>query len=322
MKPIRRILLSAACAALLTCPFIGCDSAVYDNLDDCPQGVRFRFYNQTPCGQENYPAEISGLRIFAFDGEGTLVDEYTADAVSLSADYTLSVPFRHRGRYTFVAWGSSNLSAYHFPARKGRSSLEELFCSLIPHADGHEGHIHFAPPHLYVGAGGTDVDTRDWDERGEVWDTVRFNMLELTNRVNVSVRGLPADGRFAVHVADDNDRYDFAGGILPSERFAYLPPVPVIHDTDTLRASFTLLKLEEHRNPRLIVTDLANRRRIYDQNLTDSLIMNRTNGPVPYRLECDHDFNIRLELEYSAGTWAAVSVTVNDWNVVSRQVDL
>ena len=53
---------------LLACCLIGCDSAVFDDLSDCPQGVNFHFYSQTPCGQfPDYPSDIRQVRVFAFD---------------------------------------------------------------------------------------------------------------------------------------------------------------------------------------------------------------------------------------------------------------
>ena len=55
---------------LLACCLIGCDSAVFDNLSDCPQGVNFHFYSQTPCEQfPNYPSDIRQVRVFAFDAD-------------------------------------------------------------------------------------------------------------------------------------------------------------------------------------------------------------------------------------------------------------
>ena len=63
---------------LLACYLIGCDSAVFDNLSDCPQGVNFHFYSQTPCEQfPNYPSDIRQVRVFAFDEKDVLVSEFS-----------------------------------------------------------------------------------------------------------------------------------------------------------------------------------------------------------------------------------------------------
>ncbi|WP_262055050.1 FimB/Mfa2 family fimbrial subunit [Parabacteroides distasonis] len=90
---------------LLACCLIGCDSAVFDNLSDCPQGVNFHFYSQTPCEQfPNYPSDIRQVRVFAFDEKDVLVSEFSDKKAVLSADYSLPVTLRHTGKLTFVAW--------------------------------------------------------------------------------------------------------------------------------------------------------------------------------------------------------------------------
>ena len=70
---------------LLACCLIGCDSAVFDNLSDCPQGVNFHFYSQTPCEQfPNYPSDIRQVRVFAFDEKDVLVSEFSDKKAVLS----------------------------------------------------------------------------------------------------------------------------------------------------------------------------------------------------------------------------------------------
>ena len=59
---------SVAFIVLLACCLIGCNLTVFDDLSDCPQGVNFQFYSQTPCEQfPYYPSDIRQIRVFAFD---------------------------------------------------------------------------------------------------------------------------------------------------------------------------------------------------------------------------------------------------------------
>ena len=62
---------------LLVYCLIGCNSAVFDDLGSCPQGVYFQFYRQTPCEQfPGYPSDIREVRVFVFDDEDLLVGEF------------------------------------------------------------------------------------------------------------------------------------------------------------------------------------------------------------------------------------------------------
>ena len=55
---------------LLVYCLIGCNSAVFDDLGSCPQGVYFQFYRQTPCEQfPGYPSDIREVRVFVFDDD-------------------------------------------------------------------------------------------------------------------------------------------------------------------------------------------------------------------------------------------------------------
>ena len=63
---------------LLVYCLIGCNSAVFDDLGSCPQGVYFQFYRQTPCEQfPGYPSDIREVRVFVFDDEDLLVGEFS-----------------------------------------------------------------------------------------------------------------------------------------------------------------------------------------------------------------------------------------------------
>ena len=70
-----------ATLAIMTGTFFlggGCDSVIYEDMLDCPQGVYLRFYTKTPCDADSlYPADIKNLNVFVFDEEDRFVAEYT-----------------------------------------------------------------------------------------------------------------------------------------------------------------------------------------------------------------------------------------------------
>ena len=73
---------------LLVYCLIGCNSAVFDDLGSCPQGVYFQFYRQTPCEQfPGYPSDIREVRVFVFDDEDLLVGEFS-DKKAVPVSYT------------------------------------------------------------------------------------------------------------------------------------------------------------------------------------------------------------------------------------------
>lgn len=230
---------------LLACCLIGCDSAVFDDLSDCPQGVNFHFYSQTPCGQfPDYPSDIRQVRVFVFDEKDVLVSEFSDKKAVLSADYSLSVTLRHTGKLTFVAWGGRNLEAYDFSGfKEGVTTKQEMWVALRLK----DRRVSSVPKPLYVGLASISLENRE--DMGSIYEWVSFNMRELTYRVHFTIWPIPdpfpMDEEFVIRIEDDNGVYDFNGQIALCERFEYV--AEATRDTErVLKADFTLMKLEDY----------------------------------------------------------------------------
>ncbi|MCQ9159476.1 FimB/Mfa2 family fimbrial subunit [Parabacteroides distasonis] len=307
---------------LLACCLIGCDSAIFDNLSGCPQGVNFQFYSRTSCEQfPNYPSDIRLVRVFAFDEQDVLVGEFSDKKAVLSADYSLPATLRHTGKLTFVAWGGSDLVAYDFSGfKEGVTAKQEMWGALRLK----DRRVSSVPAPLYVGLASVSLENRE--DMGSVYERVSFNMRELTYRVHFTIKSIPdpfpMDEKFVIRIEDDNGVYDFNGQIALCERFEYV--AEATRDTEgVLKADFTLMKLEEGRNTLVSLVNKTTGEIFYTANLVDDIIMFRgDSGEPPYSLECDHDFPITLKLKYEKSTWTLVQATVLDWNVVSRPVEL
>lgn len=307
---------------LLVYCLIGCNSAVFDDLGSCPQGVYFQFYRQTPCEQfPGYPSDIREVRVFAFDDKDVLVGEFSDRNMVLSADYSLPATLRHTGKLTFVAWGGSDLAAYDFSGfKKGVTTKREMRVALRLK----ENRISSAPGPLYVGVSSVSLENRE--DMGSVYERVAFNMRELTYRIHFTIIStsdpFPVGEDFIIRIEDDNGVYDFNGQIAIGERFEYTTEA-VCDAEGALKADFTLMKLEEGRNALVSLIDKTTGVTLYTADLVDDIIMFRGDaGEPPYSLECDHDFPITLKLKYEKETWTLVQATVLDWNVISRPIEL
>ncbi len=309
-------------AILLFCCLAGCDSVVYDDLSGCPQGVNFEFYRQTPCEQSPYyPTEIRQLRIFAFDERERLVDVFSEKDIILSPEYRYSVPFNRKGKFTFVAWGGSDLSTYVFSAfKKGSTSKQEMEVAL--RLEGKR--VSSASGPLYIGFSGISMVGKE--NSGTFYERVAFNMQELTYRIHFTIKStpnpFPTGENFIIKIEDDNGVYDFSGKIAPCERFEYTADA-VCDANGVLKVDFILMKLEEGRNAIVSVINKTTGKAIYTANLVDDIILYKEDfGVPPYSLECDHDFPITLIFNNEGETWNLIQAAVLDWNVVSRPVEL
>ncbi len=307
-------------AVLLLVAGQGCDTMIYDDLSECPQGVDFHFYSQTPCETtRDYPTQLKQIRLFAFDENEVLVGEYPFNNLTLSAENLQRTFFYRLGTFTFVAWGSDDLSAYEISSFKvGETTKQEMELSLVrqtekPHATS-----------LYYGVS-APLTIADRSQLGTIFDRVDINMIEFTNRIYLTVHGLPADGSFSVSVIENNASFLFNGNYAKSTGWVY--QLPLKNEGNLFKADMlTLLKLAENRGTTLTVIDNKTNQPIFEADLVNDLILNREQAtPPPYNLECERDFHIDIFLEHAIDpgtTWMIVRAIINNWNLVYRNVIL
>ena len=71
MNRVHHIILPLLTLLALT---TSCSKIIYEDLEECPQGVYISFYNQTPCMEApETVGEVNGLYVFAFDLNDVLV---------------------------------------------------------------------------------------------------------------------------------------------------------------------------------------------------------------------------------------------------------
>src|SRR5690554_4404401 len=82
----------------------GCDSLIFDDISDCPQGVYVKFYSMKPCDLDStFVGDVPSLILFAFDKNDILVTSVTKEDATLSIDYELFMPVAD-GAFSFVGW--------------------------------------------------------------------------------------------------------------------------------------------------------------------------------------------------------------------------
>ena len=84
-----------------------CDSLVFDEADDCVQGVAIRFiydYHMER-GANSFPANVDCVSLFIFDKDGNFIDhKYETSEVLKNENYTMDLPLPY-GDYHLVAYG-------------------------------------------------------------------------------------------------------------------------------------------------------------------------------------------------------------------------
>lgn len=302
----------------------GCHLCVYEDLSDCPQGVDFGFYVQSPCAAEpSYPSEIRQARLFAFDEQGRLVGEIPVPELKLSKDFLLRTDYYRVGKSDFIVWAGSDLSLLDFGSfTPGTTTKEQMIVSLKRQAESFAGLI----PPIYIGRPDKGPLTQeDRSALGTFYDRVDIHLDQITNRLRITLAGLDPEHKYSVRVEDDNSKYHIDGTFAPDSRFSYLPEDLAMEER-TVTATIDVMRLAKGRHALLIVTDTTDGKVILRKNLVEELLLSEDGDAKsrPYSLECDHLFDIRIDfkLDLDKGNYVAVTAIINKWNVVFRDVTL
>jgi|CZCA01.1.fsa_nt_gi hypothetical protein len=285
----------------------GCDSLIYEDMSDCPQGVYVKFYSKTPCDVDSlYPVDIKDLRIYVFDANDVFVTEYAVTNVTLSKNYEYYIPITPHGLYSFVAWSGINERYTMKPLQPGKTTKDEALLQLKRSAEIAEN---LEGTKLYMGTS-PSVLLPDPQEYGSYYAHTAVNMLELTNRVQVIVEGFAHPEDYTVYLSIRNGDYTVKGNIILGGNLKYFPS-EISYEDNLLTANFTTLKLETGFDDWLYLQTKSGETVFYREDFLGTILMQNPE----INLNCDHDFVIRFKVKEDEGTYVVVGVWVNDWQI-------
>ncbi len=288
------------------------------NTDDCEteQGIDVSFYSMSRCQAEAlYPEEIDRLSVFIFDGDGLLTYHRTLTDVTLGEDFTVSIP-TDPGLYTVVGWAGLDGDYFDISEPQDGVTRKEDLLFAIKRTDGTAGQLPDVP--VYFGESAAVYVDPGENSSEEEYRAVGINLLEITNRITVSVEGLPTDSvDYAITIEADNGSMDYDGSIAEDDLLIYEPSLS--YGDGTVEGDFTLLKLETGFTYQIVVRNIISGTELYRGNLLGTLILK--NPEVD--LICDHDFTIRFTAEdqCDCGTYTMVEIWVNNWLVHSYDTE-
>ncbi|PLB87336.1 hypothetical protein C0T31_00120 [Dysgonamonadaceae bacterium] len=284
-----------------------CDSLIYEDMNDCPQGVYVKFYSKTPCDVDSlYPSDIKNLRIYVFDANDVFVKEYAVDNVTLSNNFEFLIPLEGFGMYSFIAWSGIDDRFTVNSLQPGKTIKDEALLQLKCSAEIAEN---LEGTKLYMGTS-PSVLLPDPQEYGSYYAHTAVNMLEITNRIQVIVEGFAHPEDYTVYFTIHNGNYTVKGNIIEGEHLNYYCS-GIICENNLLTANFTTLKLETGFDDWLYLQTKSGETVFYQEDFLGTILMQNPE----INLNCDHDFVIRFKVKEDEGTYVVVGVWVNDWQI-------
>ncbi len=322
MNHLSKIIL--AICTLVT--IVGCNSLIYDDNSDCPQGVYVSFYSKTPCDEEPIYPTVEHLEVFAFDKNGVLAGIHEVDNPKLSADYEIYMPLPE-GYYTFVAWTGLNKERLdRTNLQVGTTKKTDLLFSMKEKA----GFADANPvPGFKIYQGESEVVYLPSNEdNGTVEKHTKVNLLEQTNRINVSVVGLKDPSNFEIRVYSANGSMNADGSIVMNKNMMQYPAVTTADATQQqLESKFNTLKLKTGYKNTLEVYDKFQQKVIFRADLIGSILLSKSDDhDTNINLDCTHDFDIKLYVRdvCDCGDYTFISCEVNliKWSIHSYNIGL
>lgn len=308
--------------------FWGCDSLIYDDLADCPQGVYVKFYSMTPCESDStFIGSVPSLTVFAFDENNKLVTSVTQQGVNLSRDYEVLVPVSD-GNYTFVAWAGVDDNFTKGTFTNGTTTKKDVMFTLNATA-GMAANL--SGTRVWQGESPV-VFLPDPDEYASFYEHTAVNLQEVTNRIEVIVEFDKATMKdynpeeLHVEVASANGTMRIDGS-MPLNEVPLIYPFSVpAFDDNVATWNYHLLDLKTGYDNKLHIYYTGNEEEgetVFNGDLIAMILLAAEDGKA--NLDCDNDFTIKVIIkDYCVECWThfSCSIYVNDWLVHSYSTEM
>lgn len=289
---------------------------IKDDYDECVQGIKVTFYSKTPCQTElSYPKQIKDIALFVFDKNDILVSYKYSSGVRLEKDFLETID-TESGIHSVVAW--SGLSSDYYDIVEPQVGVTKKQSLLFRLKRAAQSALTMENSVVYFGESAT-ISVPKAQEVGTVYESTSINMQEMTNRITISVEGLPNVTDYEVAIEADNEAINVDGtAAIDDDILEHLSEVT--DNSGVLEAHFTLLKLTTGYNKTLVIRNKLDGTELYRGNLLGTLLLKNPG----INLDCDHDFTIKFTTkdQCDCGTYTIMEIWVNNWLVHSYETEM
>lgn len=297
----------------------GCDSLIYEDLSDCPQGVYVKFYSMTPCAVDStFIGQVSDLHLFAFNEQDILVSVATQKNVNLDKNNQTLVSLTN-GYYTFIGWAGVNDKFTTAAFKEGITTKKDVMLTLKSKNKQAEA---LGNHHVWQGESPV-VFLQDPAVVGTEYKYTAVNLQEVTNRINVevelheSVLGNTNSKDFVIEISSANGTMNI-DGTMPLKTDILTYPSVVNYSDNKLKAQYSLMDLKTGYNSQITVRNTVKNETIWQSDLLGSILLKNDN----VNLECNNNFDVKFVIKdkcLDCGTYICWAIYVNDWQIHSYE---
>lgn len=305
-----------------------CESLVYDDLKDCPQGVYVKFYSKTICANDSlFIGKVPSLTVLAFDQEGKLRALIEQEDVYLTQDFEVLVPVSN-GNYSFIAWTGVNDKFKRNTCSPSITCKEDVMLTINS-----ENNIatKISPTDRICQGVSPVVSLPDPLEYGSLYKHTAVNLKEITNRIRVIVEfdettmGDYDPTKLEVKVSSANGTINIDGCTPSDMPVLTYPAIETSFENNTASWYYSMLDLTTGCSNTLDIIYNGNNKKetLFKGDLITSILSKAEGKGI--NLDCENDFTLKfLVNEYCSDCKSPFhsDVYINDWHIYSYNTDL
>lgn len=286
-----------------------CDS-FNEDLPECRLSVKFKYdYNMEFA--DAFHTQVDKVELYVFDKDGTFLFKQTEEGSSLSTGNYLMEVALPVGEYQFMAWAGARDSYDITSLIPGVSTITDLKLMLKREAS------------LVIDK---QLETLWYGEiinvyfSGTTHQTETINLIRDTKRIRFIFQAYSDDWElkmddYEYEILESNGYLGYDNSLLDDDRLSFRPyrrdqlsPYSASVDLNTMR-------LMKDRTARLVITEKATSRKVFDINLIHYLsLTNMEDENIGMQEYFDRQSNYHITF-FLSESWLSMKIIINGWTV-------
>ena len=284
-----------------------------EDLPECRLSVKFKYdYNMEFA--DAFHAQVDKVELYVFDKNGKYLFKQAEEGSALSTGNYLMEVELPVGQYQFMAWAGARDSYDITSLTPGVSTLTDLKLKLKREAS---LIINKRMETLWYG----EVINVNFD--GTVHQTETINLIRDTKIVRFGFQSYTGSwtldmNDYDYEIIESNGHLGHDNSLLDDDVLSFRPYYMEQKDPATAYVDMNTMRLMEDRKTRLVLTEKASGKRVFDINLIDYLAMtNMEDKKIGMQEYFDRQSNYHIVF-FISDSWLAMRIVINGWTVYSQ----
>ena len=279
-----------------------------EDLPECRLFVKFK-YDYNMLFTDAFHTQVDKVELYVFDKNGKYLFKQAEEGSALSTGNYLMEVELPVGQYQFMAWAGARDSYDITSLTPGVSTLTDLKLKLKREAS---LIINKRMETLWYG----EVINVNFD--GTVHQTETINLIRDTKIVRFGFQSYTGSwtldmNDYDYEIIESNGHLGHDNSLLDDDVLSFRPYYMEQKDPATAYVDMNTMRLMEDRKTRLVLTEKASGKRVFDINLIDYLAMTNAEGKNLSTQEyLDRQSNYHI-IFFLSESWLAVQIVVNGW---------